>query len=402
MKKSMILIAAVLLLSILSGCGKQPAGEASVQSVSMICGIGSVGRVDRFAGVVNPRSETEIKKDEEKTIAEVRVQAGDEVIAGQVLFTYDMEQVQFNLEKARLELEQLKNTVTAKQNEKTALEKEKASVGADQQLSYTLEIQEADAAILETNYNISLKEKEIQKMEDALNNLEVKSPVNGRVQNINETGATDNNGNPLPYMTIMETGTWRIKGYVNEENASALAEGTKVLIRSRVDEQTWSGSITKIDWESASKAGSSSEETSDDVTSSNKYPFYIELDSDEGLILGQHVYIEPDYGQEAEQGQAQLELPAYYINDADGSPWVWTQGDNGRLEKRSVTLGEYNQDADAYVIESGLTAEDYIAFPSEELKDGMKCVEFDAASQPAAGDAADAPEESVEAGVVEE
>ena len=179
MKKSMILIAAVLLLSILSGCGKQPAGEASVQSVSMICGIGSVGRVDRFAGVVNPRSETEIKKDEEKTIAEVRVQAGDEVIAGQVLFTYDMEQVQFNLEKARLELEQLKNTVTAKQNEKTALEKEKASVGADQQLSYTLEIQEADAAILETNYNISLKEKEIQKMEDALNNLEVKSPVNG-------------------------------------------------------------------------------------------------------------------------------------------------------------------------------------------------------------------------------
>ena len=31
---------------------------------------------------------------------------------------------------------------------------------------------------------------------------------------------------------------------------------------------------------------------SDEMTSSSKYPFYIELDNTEGLILGQHVYLQ--------------------------------------------------------------------------------------------------------------
>ncbi len=36
----------------------------------------------------------------------------------------------------------------------------------------------------------------------------------------------------------------------------------------------------------------------DDTTSSSTYPFYVTLDSSDGLMLGQHVYIEMDEGQE--------------------------------------------------------------------------------------------------------
>ena len=32
-------------------------------------------------------------------------------------------------------------------------------------------------------------------------------------------------------------------------------------------------------------------------TTATKYPFYISLDSTDGLMLGQHVYVEADYGQ---------------------------------------------------------------------------------------------------------
>ena len=49
MKKfAVIALAAVMLLSTLAGCGANAEGEASVQSVSMICGLSSTGLVDRF------------------------------------------------------------------------------------------------------------------------------------------------------------------------------------------------------------------------------------------------------------------------------------------------------------------------------------------------------------------
>lgn len=386
MKKGIVFLALITAVSIIFGCSRKVEGEASVQSVSMICGIGSTGLVDRFAGVVSPQSETEIKKDEEQIISEIKVKEGDSVKKDQVLFTYDMEQTQLNLEKAQLEMEQLKNSLEMQKKEKASLEKERNSAGKDQKLSYTLEIQEAETAILEANYNISTKEKEIEKLEASLKNLEVKSPVQGQVQTINEDGATDNMGNPLPYITIVETGSYRVKGYVNETNAQSLSEGVSVLLRSRVDDSIWHGTIETIDWDNPEQSGNNDyfygPEISDSTTTSSKYPFYVKLDDDEGLLLGQHVYIEPDYGQEAqEQEDADLiQLPAVYLSDADSSAWVWAQNDKGLLEKRSVTIGEYNAEMDTYPVESGLSAEDYIAFPDDSLQEGMTCIPYDAST----------------------
>jgi len=111
---------------------------------------------------------------------------------------------------------------------------------------------------------------------------------------------------------------------------------------------------------------------------SSKYPFYVTLEGGgEGLLMGQHVYIEPDYGQEDTQAENQINLPSYFLNDPDGSPWVWAQSKSGKLEKRTVKLGDYNAEADTYPVLSGLTAEDYIAFPDDTLQAGMKCVTYD-------------------------
>ena len=92
MKKGIAFLALITAVSMMFGCSQKVEGEASVQSVSMICGIGSTGLVDRFAGVVSPQSETTIKKDEEQTVSKVKVKAGDPVKKDQVLFVYDMEQ----------------------------------------------------------------------------------------------------------------------------------------------------------------------------------------------------------------------------------------------------------------------------------------------------------------------
>ncbi|MDY4969154.1 MAG: biotin/lipoyl-binding protein [Lachnospiraceae bacterium] len=380
MKKSAVFLSLLLSASLLFGCSGKTEGEASVQSISMICGIGSTGLADRFAGVVSPKSETSIKKNEEQTVSEVKVKAGDKVKKGQVLFTYDEEQTQLDLEKAQLELDQLKNSREAQKQEKASLEKERASASQDQKLSYTLEIQEAETAILEADYNISTKEKEVEKLKKTLKNLTVKSPVNGQIQTINEEGASDSNGNPLPYITIVETSSYRVKGYVNETNAQALAEGTAVLLRSRVDDTVWHGTISSIDWENPEQAGGSDYiygGAADSTTTSSRYPFYVKLEDDKNLMLGQHVYIEPDYGQEDNEASDALELPSVYINDTDSSPWVWAQNDKNLLEKRSITLGEYNADMDTWPVTDGLTADDYIAFPDDSLQEGMTCVTYD-------------------------
>ena len=377
MKKISAVLAALLALTLLAGCGADKNNTASVQSVAMICGIGSTMRIERFAGVIEPKSETQLKRDEDKTVAEIRVKPGDTVVKDQVLFTYEQEQVSINLERAQLELDQLRNTLTSKRSEISALEQERAAASADSKLSYTLEIQSLNAEITETNYSISAKEKEIEKIRTSLSNLEVKSPVNGQVQAVNENGS-DSMGNPMPLITIMETGGYRVKGYINENNMGALTEGMQVLVRSRVDDTVRQGSITSVDYSNPKSSSASDyvmyDSGDDETVTSNKYPFYAELEVSDGFILGQHVYIEPDYGQN--DTAEQPELPSYYINDADSDPWVWAQGKNGKLEKRAVTLGAYNADADTYPVADGLTAEDFIAFPEEGLSAGMVCVEY--------------------------
>ena len=104
MKKAAFLLALVMLLGLLPGCS-QAEGEASVQSVSMICGLGSVGLADRFAGIVSPLGETKIKKDDSLSVDTIKVKVGDAVKVGDVLFVYDLSELQRNLEQAQLELD---------------------------------------------------------------------------------------------------------------------------------------------------------------------------------------------------------------------------------------------------------------------------------------------------------
>lgn len=379
MKKAAFVLALVMLMTCMAGCGKVE-GEASVQSVSMICGLGSVGLADRFAGIVSPLGETKIKKDDSMAVSDIRVKVGDTVKEGDVLFTYDLSEARSNLEMAQLELDQLNAT----------LEDQKAEVDRIQKLmdetyddatkrQYSLDLRTAKVSVLTTQGNIATKKKDIEKLKTSTKNAAVTSPVNGEVQSINADGGTDNNGNALPFMTVVETGGFRVKGYVNENNASVLTQGTAVVIRSRVSDQTWKGSIDSIDWNNAVQNQSNYGDS--DTAMSSKYPFYVKLEGKgDGLLMGQHVYIEPDYGQEDETDANAINLPSYFINDADGNPWVWAKSSKDKLEKRSLKLGEYNAETDTYPVLDGLTAEDYIAFPDDSLKAGMACITYDDAT----------------------
>jgi len=376
------ILAAVFLLSGLVGCGDTPEDAVTVQAVSMIVSDGAVGMVSRYAGVVVSGQTAEIKKEENKTVGDVFVKEGDWVNEGDTLFTYDMEAMELELTKKQLELEGYANTIQTAQDQLPQLEKQLNAAGANQKLEYTLQIQSLQADIREAEYNRALKERELAIMEASMAETEVLSPLSGRVMGIQDEGDSQNfSGDPgAAFITLMDMTTYRVEGNINEMNVGTLMEGMDVLIRSRVDEEVvWNGTLESIDWENPVSGnqdqmyyygGSSGE-----MTSSSKYPFYVVLDDVTGLILGQHVYIEPDYGQmEIREG---LWLPEYYIMDPEGSPSVWAANGRDKLEKRSLKLGEYDMEMGEYQILSGLTEEDYIAFPDENLTSGMSVVRYD-------------------------
>lgn len=357
-----LVFAAALLLS---GC----AGETAVyvQSVERLSSLGGIAPGDRFAGLVVSENVTEIKKDSEKSIKELLVKEGDDVEEGQILFSYDTEALKLTLDKQKLELEQLNGTLESHKTKITTLEAQIKNTSGNTKLKYTLEIQTAQVDLKETEIKIKAKETEIAQSENLLENAEVVSPIKGRVQSIDESG-TDQNGEPKPYITIQQVGSYRIKGVLGELQRGGVQEGDKLTILSRTNEQeTWSGTVTLVDYENPSQGNDYDRYygmSSDEMTAASKYPFYVEIEDTEGLLLGQHVYLELAQEEGAVQGIGISS--AFVCYGEDGSPYVWADK-NGKLEKRPVTLGEYNAMADLQDIVSGITTEDYLAFPDGEL-----------------------------------
>lgn len=392
-----VVLAAVIGCGIYFGTsGGNGSRKVYVQKVSDIINLGSGnGGQNRYAGVVESQDVWNITQNADKTVKEVYVEEGDTVKVGDKLFAYDNEEAQLNLAQAKLELERMENEIKAGETEIKNLESEKKQVSKSDQIEYTIQIQSQKAANKKTEYEIKSQKTKIESLEKAAKNSVVKSEMAGVVQKINQsaissgTDADDyTDGDDSVFMSILATGDYRIKATVNEQNQWTIEDGKAVIIRSRVDENvSWTGTITTKDTSNPTSASSNEyydSSSSDDTTTSSKYSFYVELDSSEGLILGQHVYVETDEGQEEEKEG--IWLDSYYIIQDDNSTeelaeestetqtegYVWAEGTFGRLEKRKVTLGSYDEMLDKYEILDGLTEEDYIAFPEEDLKAGMK------------------------------
>jgi len=366
MKKWITCILLASLTLSLMGCGSDE-NAVYVQSVADLTSWGAIAPGDRFAGMVVSENVTEIKKDSDKTVGELLVKEGDDVTEGQELFNYDTDELQLALDKQKLELEQLEATIENYKEQIEDLEEDRENADSSDQLQYTVQIQTLQVDLKEAEINIKAKKTAVEQSEALLENTSVLSPVSGRIQSISENG-TDNYGNPLPYITIQQAGSYRVKGILGELQRGQIVEGLRVKILSRTDaDQYWQGTVSLVDYENPTQ-GNEYEMyygvSSDEMTASSKYPFYIELDSVDGLLLGQHVYIEMDMGDDATDA---LKLDASFICfEEDGSAYVWAE-DGSKLEKRSVTVGAFDDMMWAYEVIDGLTTDDYIAFPDELL-----------------------------------
>ena len=366
--KKKVIVSSAIVITVIVGLAaaviinKSSNKEENVVYVNKVSDIvnpsASLGRINKFAGVVETQNEVKIRPEEGREIEEIHVSEGDEVKVGTLLFTYTNTETTDKLDQARIDLERISNAIETKREEIS-------------QISDNLDKLEAEGELKKSELELKAKNIEIEKLETSLANVEVKSEIAGVVKELNPEGGLDNySGQEKPFMSIISLGEYRIKGMINEQNLYDLMPGQEVIIHSRVNEDViWNGTISEINT-SEPQGNKFDYMGGDGMTSSNSYPFYVELSSSEGLMLGQHVYIEADFGQQNKKDGLWLDA-SYVIEDKDNA-YVWADNGKGKLEKRKVTLGEFDENLFMYKIDKGLSNDDLITFNEYGLKEKMK------------------------------
>lgn len=378
---------------IFTNLGGSVDGTAYVESVKDIMSYGSgSGMNNRYTGEVEPQDSWDITLQSDLSVDECYVKAGDQVKEGDKLFSYNTEEMTLAKEKAQLEVETLKNENSELQQNIKTYQNDLKSASTRERIELQTEILTAQTTIKKNEYSIDSANDEIDDLNKNIKDATVTSKMDGVVQSINEevgmgSSSDDSDdedsydysdtGDDSTYMTIVAVGDYRVKGSVSETNVWSLTEGDPVIIRSRVDDTAkWTGVISSINTDETEDSDESSDDMDyymDDSSSgesASTYNFYVELDSDDGLMMGQHVFIEQDFGQDEEREG--IWLPSAYIYMDEDKYYVWRANRRDRLELHEVTVGEYDEDLDEYQILDGLDEDDYIASDTGSLQENMK------------------------------
>ena len=357
--------------------GKQNTGRSEKVYVQKVATVNTVGGANLFAtnyaGMIVAQKTVDVKYDTSKTVDEVLVQEGDTVRKGEKLLTYNVESIQLEIDAAKLEVERLQNQIKTNELEISTLEQEKRNATGDAQVTYTTKILSLQSDNARSEYDIKTKNVEITKLENTLNNAYVTAPIDGTVKELKEITASQDAyaENADVIMKIAADGEYRVKGIFNEQNASGIYEGAKVYLRSRVDDTVCKGEIDEIDTNPQADNNNMYYGYSDEQTTSSKYAFYVKPESLDGFMLGQHLIIEMDMGQESENPKEGIWIYSSFVLWDGDDNYVWAKNSHDQIEKRVVKVGDVDDEHGDCQILSGLEIDDYIAFPSDYIEAGM-------------------------------
>ena len=138
-----------------------------------------------------------------------------------------------------------------------------------------------------------------------------------------------------------------------------------------MDDTTWNGTVTEIDTSpQQNNGGGMYYGESDEQSNSSKYAFYVEPESLDGFMLGQHILIDTDSGSDVEK--TGIWLYEDFIQKDGEKSFVWAKkSDKDVIEKRYITIGQTDEDYGDCEITDGLSTDDYIAYPADYIKAGL-------------------------------
>ena len=252
-------------------------------------------------------------------------------------------------------------------------EEEEEGPGFDYGSGYTLAQiykmrleQEETIKDLEIKYKVA--EADYKLMAKELSDGNVYAEVDGKVVSVLTEEEARQNMEPV--LKVSGGGGFYVQGSVSELERDNLQIGQEVTINDYWEGGgTYTGTVESIgDFPSLSDGwnGNGNPNVS-------YYPFTVFVDETANLQTGRHVSVQ--YSTGGVSGGIYLENA--FLRSEDGESYVYVRGENGRLEKRTVTVGKSLWGSYTEIL-SGLSEEDYLAFPyGKDVKEGAPTEEKD-------------------------
>ena len=172
-----------------------------------------------------------------------------------------------------------------------------------------------------------------------------------------------------PILKVSGGGGFFVEGSISELEKDKLKIGQEVTVNDWNTGMTYTGSVTSIGDFPTSDGGWNGIGN----PNASYYPFTAFVDETADLQAGSYASIQFSAGG-SEHG-SYLENP--FVRTEQGTSYVYVRGENGRLEKRQVTVGKSLWGSYKEIL-TGLTEEDYIAFPyGKNVREGAETVESD-------------------------
>lgn len=220
--------------------------------------------------------------------------------------------------------------------------------------------EEKTAEIAKLEFDIKMAKAELEIMKKEASDGNVYASFDGTVVSVLEPQNAREQGAPM--MKITGGGGYYVEGRVGELDLAGLRQGAEVVVTCWENGAIYTGTVTEI--------GTYPVEQENAGTAANVtyYPYKVFIDENANLEEGAFVSLTYQTGREQE---AVLYVENAFLCTEGRDTYVYVRGSEGLLEKRYIETGP-SADGFASPVYSGLTEQDWIAFPYDrELKDGM-------------------------------
>ena len=227
-------------------------------------------------------------------------------------------------------------------------------------------ITETNAEIRSVKLDIKSSDLKIAQIEKELENQEVKSTINGVVKKVGDKDKGQTDGEA--FLEIQSTQGIYVKGMVDEYQREKLKVGSQISGTAYESGVSFEAEVKEI-----STYPVSSNYSNSNNSALSYYSFTAYIQDVQGLKNQESVSMELP----AEEMDASgIYLNREYVREKDGEDFVYKE-ENGRLVKQPVKTGKIFYGM--VEIKSGITEEDFIAFPyGKKVKEGASVKEISA------------------------
>lgn len=289
----------------------------------------SVGPVDEWAsGALASAQQTVVASRILARIEDMRVRAGDRVVAGDVLVVLESKDLKTRVTQAHDALQAARARLDLAKSEKTRYEQlYQKGVATRQRLDQTL------ADLREAQANVDRLEQSLREAETGLSYTEIRAPVSGLVvDRLAEPGEVASPGRPL--LRLYDPSRLRVEAPVRESLAVRLRVGETLSVEVPSLSDTFESQIEEI--VPFAEPGA------------RTLLVKVGLPQDPRLYAGLFARVAVPTGT-----RARLLVPEAAVEHIGQLDFVIVVDDAKRLERRLVTLGEYQENGRTEVL-SGL------------------------------------------------